>query len=80
VLNLYTILGWAGALFYITAYILVSAKKIQADKPLFHWLNITGGLLMVINALGQLDYPNVFVNAVWAIIGLFALYYYNKRT
>jgi lipid-A-disaccharide synthase-like uncharacterized protein len=76
---LYTILGWIGALSYITAYFLVSTKKIQADKPLFHWLNITGGLLMVANALSQSDYPNVFVNSAWAVIGFLALYYFNKR-
>ncbi|MBN8652379.1 MAG: hypothetical protein J0L67_13170 [Cytophagales bacterium] len=78
-LNIYTILGWAGALAYITAYFLVSTKKIRADKPLFHWLNITGAVLMVINAVSQFDYPNVFVNVVWAVIALFALYFYNKK-
>ncbi|MBN8578968.1 MAG: hypothetical protein J0L66_18655 [Cytophagales bacterium] len=78
-LNVFTLLGWVGALSYISAYFLVSTKRIQADKPLFHWLNIAGGVLMVVNALSQLDYPNVFVNAVWAVIGLFALYYFNKK-
>jgi hypothetical protein len=57
---------------------MVSAKKIQADKPFFHLLNIAGGVLMIINALAQTDYPNVFVNAAWAVIGLFALYYYKR--
>ncbi len=79
-LTVYTILGWVGALVYVTAYFLVSTKKIRSDKPLFHLLNITGAVFMVANAMGQLDYPNVFVNVVWAGIGLFALYLIHKTS
>lgn len=73
------IIGWIGAFLYITAYLLVSIKKIQAHHLTFQLLNILGGVCLIVNSLRQSDYPSVFTNGVWAAIGVFAIYYNKKK-
>lgn len=70
-------IGWIGSFFYIIAYFLLSIKKLKADKPLYQILNILGGACLIVNSLHQQDYPSIFTNAVWAMIGVFAIFY-NK--
>ncbi|MGS2763980.1 CBU_0592 family membrane protein [Sinomicrobium sp. M5D2P9] len=71
---IYPIIGWTGAIIFIIAYFLLSAKLISAEKPLYHYLNAAGGICLVINGLHLSDLPNVVVNAVWTTIALWAVY------
>ena len=66
-------LGWIGTLSYLLAYFLLTTKKLQADRPLFHVLNIIGAVGLVFNALKLKDYPNLAANLVWGLIALIAL-------
>lgn len=72
-------IGWAGSFFYIIAYFLLSIRKLQADKWPYQLLNILGGICLVISSWSLRDHPSIFLNAVWAAIGLFAIFY-NKST
>jgi len=67
------ILGWIGALAVIVAFLLNSIKKLRSESPTYLLLNLTGGLLLVINTLYKAAYPSAFVNVVWVIIALYAL-------
>lgn len=75
---MHEIIGWIGAFLYIIAYFLLSIKKLQPDKLAYQLLNILGGACLIVNSLHQSDYPSIFTNAVWATIGIFAIYY-NRR-
>ncbi len=69
----YKIIGWLGALLFIAAYVLLTLKKISAAKPFYHILNILGAVCLIINASKINDFPNILVNSIWTIIGLYAL-------
>jgi hypothetical protein len=80
---LYTIVGWIGALIFILAYMLLSLHILSAKKKLYHILNAIGGICLIINALHLKDFPNLVVNAVWAIIAISAmgnLYYLKQKS
>lgn len=62
------ILGWAGAAFYIVAYILLSAGWMKAGQVRYHALNAVGGLFLVIFSYAVHDQPNLFVNFIWIVI------------
>lgn len=68
-----TILGWVGSISYLAGYFLLTTKKISANRPFFHILNIIGAIGLVVNAVHFKDYPNVAVNIVWGIIALVAI-------
>ena len=42
-------------------------------------MNIFGGLCFIINSYHQHDNPSIVTNAVWASIGLFAIFYNRNR-
>ncbi len=68
------VLGWIGALQILTAYALISLKKVEGDSLLYQLLNIFGSILLVINTYYWNALPSTLVNAIWLIIALFAVF------
>jgi uncharacterized membrane protein YedE/YeeE len=66
-------LGWIGAAALLSAYWLVSTRKVTGDSTAYQTLNLAGSVLVLLNSLYYGAYPSVGVNAVWVAIGLFAL-------
>lgn len=64
------ILGWIGSLEVIIAYGLNSYQRLRSDSLLFYFLNITGGLLLIIYSIYKSAYANTFINVVWVIIAV----------
>ena len=67
------VLGWIAAAELITAYALISYKKVDADSALFQWLNFTGSIFLIINTYYYHAYPSTIVNVFWLFIAFFAL-------
>jgi hypothetical protein len=76
---MHAFIGWTGALLYIVAYFLLSIKKLKADDLIYQVLNILGGICLIVNSLHQSDYPSIVTNALWATIGVFAIYYNRAK-
>lgn len=68
-----TIAGWMGALFTVTAYALVSLKRLDADMPIFHLMNMMGGALLAFSSATSGAWPSTTVNVIWLLIGAQAL-------
>ena len=66
-------IGWAGAGLFLTAYVLLTMKKVDADNKSYHVLNILGGLCLALNTFATHDYASFFTNALWMCIGLWGL-------
>ena len=71
---LITTIGWIGSLEVIAAYALNSLQKIKSDSLLFQGLNLTGSIFLIINSVYKEAYPFTFINSVWAIIAIVALF------
>lgn len=71
--TLVAIIGWLGVIFYIMAYLLLSIGKLTPGNPLFHLLNILGATGLITDSAYHKDSPNLVVNVVWLLIGLFAI-------
>jgi methionine aminopeptidase len=71
------IIGWAGSVFVLLAYGLLSAHKLTAKSRFYQVLNIAGSICLIINTVVYHAYPSTFVNIVWlgiAAIALFNIY------
>lgn len=68
-----TAIGWIGALSSVTAYALVTAKRIESDSWTFQGLNIVGAGLLSVSASVHGAWPSAVVNVIWVAIGLFAV-------
>jgi hypothetical protein len=67
-------LGWLGSLILVSAYFMVSYNRISASSPLYQWMNLVGSVLLLINTAFYGAFPSSFVNVVWGIIAIAALY------
>lgn len=67
------LLGWIGALSYLTAYYLVSNRRLEGDSLPYQLMNLLGGVFLTGNALFYHALPSVGVNVVWIGISMAAL-------
>ena len=68
------VLGWIGALLVTFAFFLVSTRRAAGDSLRYQLLNLTGGVLLIINTVFYGAYPSSVVNLVWVGIAIFAIY------
>jgi hypothetical protein len=76
---LITIFGWIGSVLVIGAYGLNSYQKISSSSLAFQLMNLTGGILLIINSIYKEAYPFTFINSVWVVIAISSLIR-NKKT
>lgn len=67
------LVGWAGALVLLTAYALVSLKKLEGDAVSYQLLNLFGGAFLIVNTLYYGAYPSSLVNLVWVAIAVLTI-------
>jgi len=72
------ILGWIGASLVIIAYFMVSTRRAAGDALSYQLLNITGGVLLIINTVFYGAYPSSVVNLVWIAIAVYSLIVHGK--
>ena len=65
--------GWIGAVLILTAYFLVSTRKLTGDATTYQLMNLVGGLLLVINTIYYGAYPSSGVNLVWIGIAAYTM-------
>ena len=74
------IVGWIGTFLLLTAYVLVSFKKLEGDSIKYQMINVVAGLCLVTNTLYHGAYPPSFLNAVWSIIAVVAIATIGRRS
>lgn len=67
------ILGFIGTVLVLLAYLLLSAKKIDAQSVKYQGLNLIGAILLIIYAVVLTAWASVLLNVVWGFIAIFAL-------
>jgi hypothetical protein len=68
------VVGWAGALLILLAYLLISAGKLTGQSPAYQWMNIVGAAGFVVNGWWHRAIPSTALNVVWMGIGAAALW------
>jgi len=74
------IIGWIGTFLLLTAYVLVSFKKLEGDSIRYQMMNVVAGLCLVTNTLYHGAYPPSFLNAVWSIIAVVAIVTIGRKS
>ena len=69
-----TVIGWVGSVAVIVAYGLNSMQKLKSNSLAFQVLNLSGAILLLINSVFKEAYPFTFINTVWAIIAIVAIF------
>lgn len=69
-----TAIGWVGSVAVIAAYALNSMQKLTSNSFTFQLLNLSGAILLIINSVFKEAYPFTFINTVWAVIAIVAIF------
>ncbi len=72
--TLITLVGWAGTLLVLVAYLLVSQRRVEADAPLYQGLNIAGALGLAANCFSMKAWPAAALNIAWLTIAAVTLF------
>lgn len=75
------IIGWTGSIAILLAYSLNSYQKIRSDSLLFLFLNLAGGMLLIVYSFYKAAMANAFLNLVWVVVAMIALgkLYHQRR-
>jgi len=73
------IVGWAGAVLILLAYLLLSAGKFTGQSFTYQAMNVVGAAGFVINGWWHGALPSATLNVLWLMIGLFASIRILKR-
>jgi len=63
------VVGWAGALLILLAYLLLSAGKLTGQSLVYQGMNIIGAAGFVINGWWHRAIPSAALNVLWLLIG-----------
>jgi hypothetical protein len=74
----FEIVGWAGTVLLIGAYLLLSIGKIPNGR-IYQWFNLIGAIGLLINGAVHGAWPVVILNVVWSAIGIVALVRLTRR-
>ena len=73
------IIGWVGSLCVLIAYGLNSYQRLSSTSLWFIGLNLVGSALLIVYTIVRDAYASTFVNVVWVIIAVIAIFRYFRR-
>jgi hypothetical protein len=73
------IVGWAGALLILLAYLLLSAGRLTGQSLVYQGMNVVGAAGFVINGWWHGALPSAALNVLWLLIGAVASWRILKR-
>ena len=73
------VVGWAGAVLILLAYLLLSAGRLTGQSLTYQAMNVLGAAGFVINGWWHQALPSAVLNVLWLGIGVFASWRILKR-
>lgn len=67
------VLGWYGMVAILLAYGLISFSFITSDSFIYHILNLTGAIGILVISVAKKAYQPAALNVVWSFIAIVAL-------
>lgn len=77
------IIGICGAFLLLLAYLMVSLRRWEGQSWAYQLTNVAAAVLLIIYSLEKTAYANVFINLVWAgvgVVGISLLLWRKKRS
>jgi hypothetical protein len=73
------VIGWMGTVLLVTAYGLLTARRLTAGGGVYQSMNLIGGVALMINTAFYSAWPSAALNLVWFGIGLVGLIHSRRR-
>ena len=73
------IVGWAGAILILLAYLLLSAGRLTGQSLVYQAMNVVGAAGFAVNGWWHGALPSATLNVLWLLIGVIASWQIVKR-
>ena len=73
------VVGWAGAVLILLAYLLLSAGRLTGQSLTYQAMNVFGAAGFVVNGWWHRALPSAVLNILWLAIGVFASWRILKK-
>jgi len=73
------IVGWAGAVLILLAYLLLSMGRLTGQSILYQGMNVVGATGFAVNGWWHGALPSASLNVIWLLIGAWALWRIQRR-
>ena len=73
------VVGWAGAVLILLAYLLLSAGRLTGQSLTYQAMNVFGAAGFVVNGWWHRALPSAVLNILWLGIGVFASWRILKK-
>ena len=73
------VVGWAGAVLILLAYLLLSAGRLTGQSLVYQGMNVVGAAGFVINGWWHGALPSAALNVLWLLIGAVASWQILKK-
>jgi len=78
-LHFYDIIGTAGVLLIVLAYLLLQLEKISSRDILYSGMNAAGASLIIFSLIFEFNFSAFLIEFFWVIISLLGIYKGLKR-
>lgn len=68
------IIGWIGTILVVTAYYLITSKKIQVTNKYYKLMNLIGAITIGISVFAKQAWPAFALQVVWGLIAITSLF------
>ena len=73
------VVGWAGAVLILLAYLLLSAGKLTGHSLSYQLMNVFGAAGFIVNGWWHRAIPSATLNVIWLLIGAIATWRIMKK-
>jgi hypothetical protein len=77
--DLYTFIGFAGALVVVVAYWANQADRLPSDNWKFPAANLGGSILILISLFQAWNWPSVVIEVFWSVNSLYGLIRHARK-
>jgi hypothetical protein len=73
VLDIWTVLGFAGSIVVLIAYFANQTGRLASDDWRFPFVNLAGSLMILSSFTTAINWPSLFIEVFWIAISLYGL-------
>jgi len=74
-----SVVGWVGMALVLSAYYLVTTKKVTGTNRTYQFLNLCGAIGIGVNVWYQHAWPAAALQIIWGLIALIALCNFRRK-
>lgn len=72
-------IGLLGVIAIVAAYFLLTVGKVNAEQPLYSWLNLLGALMIIVSLSWSWNLSAFILEGIWAGLSLYKLWQIHFR-